>query len=434
MRRIYNELEDMVRRYIAKPLVVIGLSGILAYNGSRLYGGDDVAIDNHGNFIVASAGSAQRYDGEGNKIGEPIRDIGIYPSIAMNDAGFVIAWEGSTQRYDKNGNRIGDAIGGIGSKPHITMNDDEFIIASVSSPYNIFIKRFDREGNKIGEFQANSNTYGEFCNIDIEREGNFIVVWSELHGDSDIYARLFNKDGIARGEEFLIKRNVEDEWVPAVAMDYNGNFVSAWVNETDYEIDAQRFDQDGNRIGDEFRVTGKFTNNLPTSKNMPDIGINKSLGNFVIVWPEGNTLTASFGQRYDSNGNSVGDKFNIYNGVSRPRIAMNDNGDFVIIGPNDFVQKFHFDGDLFTRGDANRDKEYNIADPITTLFHLFSDLELKCLDAADSNDDGRLDVSDAVYSLEYLFLGGHSPPEPYPTPGRDETEDSLGCGGYEPTL
>jgi len=42
-------------------------------------------------------------------------------------------------------------------------------------------------------------------------------------------------------------------------------------------------------------------------------------------------------------------------------------------------------------------------------------------EACNANDDERLDISDAVYLLGFLFLGGPSPPPPYPEPGVDPT-------------
>lgn len=50
-----------------------------------------------------------------------------------------------------------------------------------------------------------------------------------------------------------------------------------------------------------------------------------------------------------------------------------------------------------------------------------------CVDAADANDDGRADISDAIYDLSHLFLGGPPPPVPFPHPGVDPTIDRLPC-------
>ena len=68
----------------------------------------------------------------------------------------------------------------------------------------------------------------------------------------------------------------------------------------------------------------------------------------------------------------------------------------------------------------------NIADPISTLSDLFLGIASSaCRDALDSNDDGELDVTDVVYTLEYLYIGGDMPPPPYPDPGYDPSDDDL---------
>ena len=84
----------------------------------------------------------------------------------------------------------------------------------------------------------------------------------------------------------------------------------------------------------------------------------------------------------------------------------------------------------FIRGDTNRDNSLDISDPISTLFYLFSDLELKCLNAADSNDDHKIDVSDIVYSLNYLFLDGNPPKSPFHDAGIYDAPGNLGCREY----
>ncbi len=86
----------------------------------------------------------------------------------------------------------------------------------------------------------------------------------------------------------------------------------------------------------------------------------------------------------------------------------------------------------FLRGDSNDDGVMDISDAVTTLLYLFIDkaFELDCEDAADSNDDGALDISDASYALNSLFLGGPPPPSPFSRAGCDPTEDALSCLVY----
>ncbi len=75
----------------------------------------------------------------------------------------------------------------------------------------------------------------------------------------------------------------------------------------------------------------------------------------------------------------------------------------------------------------------NITDGVATLGFLFTgDQELPCMDAADTNDNGKLDIGDSIRTFNWLFLNGE-PPEPpgYEACGVDPTEDSLECAAYE---
>lgn len=58
----------------------------------------------------------------------------------------------------------------------------------------------------------------------------------------------------------------------------------------------------------------------------------------------------------------------------------------------------------FVRGDADRSGSVNISDAVIQLLHIFgSDGAMPCEDAADANDDGRLDITDPVVTLGFLF-------------------------------
>jgi hypothetical protein len=85
----------------------------------------------------------------------------------------------------------------------------------------------------------------------------------------------------------------------------------------------------------------------------------------------------------------------------------------------------------FIRGDADDDGRLNITDGVFTLTFLFlGGIDPPCEDATDTDDRGTIELTDAVYVLNHLFLGGPAPPAPYPDAGVDPTEDRLGCLGY----
>ena len=84
------------------------------------------------------------------------------------------------------------------------------------------------------------------------------------------------------------------------------------------------------------------------------------------------------------------------------------------------------DAGLFIRGDANRDGRIDISDAITTLSYLFLGGSWPAShDAADTDDNGRIDMTDAIVTLGHLYLGGPPPAPPHPAAGEDPTPDDL---------
>ncbi len=87
----------------------------------------------------------------------------------------------------------------------------------------------------------------------------------------------------------------------------------------------------------------------------------------------------------------------------------------------------------FRRGDANADSLTDLSDAVFTLLYLFAGGPAPtCTKSADSNDDGRLEISDPIYLLTHLFLGGPAPSAPFPDCGTDPTQDGLECLQYAP--
>ncbi|MBI4584085.1 MAG: hypothetical protein HY717_08690 [Planctomycetes bacterium] len=103
-------------------------------------------------------------------------------------------------------------------------------------------------------------------------------------------------------------------------------------------------------------------------------------------------------------------------------------GGGAVVPIDEFLVLGEFDS-AFMRGDSNADLTVDIGDAIFSLEFLFlnGDRPL-CLDAADSNDDGQLDISDPVASLMYLFAGAGAHPAPGVfIPGFDLSVDDLHC-------
>jgi hypothetical protein len=122
----------------------------------------------------------------------------------------------------------------------------------------------------------------------------------------------------------------------------------------------------------------------------------------------------------DCNENNVNDQIDVGLGVSE---------DVNLDGIPDECQETEPPSDeiRFIRADANRDGRVDVSDAITTLNFVFQGVGvLRCPDATDVNDDGSVDLADPIYSINYFFVSGPPPRPPFPSEGTDPTPDPLG--------
>lgn len=85
----------------------------------------------------------------------------------------------------------------------------------------------------------------------------------------------------------------------------------------------------------------------------------------------------------------------------------------------------------FLRGDSNVDSVVDLSDAIFTLNFLFiGGVSPSCMDAADANDNGVLNITDAVVTLLLLFGDVPLLQPPFEDCGMDPTPDLLGCGDH----
>jgi sugar lactone lactonase YvrE len=112
--------------------------------------------------------------------------------------------------------------------------------------------------------------------------------------------------------------------------------------------------------------------------------------------------------------------------------------ELVIVGLGqfqEFVRLQSYGGDPnpggeFVRGDVDGSGKIELTDAVRSLGFLFrGGATPPCFDAADVNDDGLVNISDPIAALQYLFLGASAPPAPFPERGPDPSPDGLSCGG-----
>jgi hypothetical protein len=91
---------------------------------------------------------------------------------------------------------------------------------------------------------------------------------------------------------------------------------------------------------------------------------------------------------------------------------------------------------IFHRGDADGSGKIDLTDAITILNFLFlGGAAPPCSEAANVNDDAKVDLSDPIGLLGFLFLGAVPPADPGPPekpcgPDPEGSPNDLGCASY----
>ncbi|MCP4339446.1 MAG: hypothetical protein GY799_11295, partial [Desulfobulbaceae bacterium] len=199
------------------------------------------------------------------------------------------------------------------------------------------------------EFRINTTTADsqEFSSISTLSDGGFIVTWQSRAQDVPaettnygIYAQRYNQYGQSVGEEFLVNNNVVGSQTnSAVAGLNDDSYVIAWGDDSG---------QDGDGSGIFMKIYDIPTNIPPAptddlvntettdSQAYPDVA-KLNDGGMVVVWEsnlQDGSLEGVYAQRYDANGTKVGTEFRVNTETSnsqyRPSVTALIDGGFVI--------------------------------------------------------------------------------------------------------
>ena len=89
----------------------------------------------------------------------------------------------------------------------------------------------------------------------------------------------------------------------------------------------------------------------------------------------------------------------------------------------------------FKRGDTDSDGQLNITDAVFILKYQFSGGQPPaCFKTADVDGDGNVNITDPVYVLQFLFSGGPEPAPPFSECGSDGIMNALPCEVFPPCL
>jgi len=293
-------------------------------------------------------------------------------SIATLDENrFVICWQSEAQDGDGYGifcQLYDDSLTKIGSEfqvntyttldqiePKIAkLKNGDFVVTWCSdeqdgSEEGIFAQRFDRDGNKLGsEFQANTFVTNKqmLPMIASMHDGGFVICWqSEAQDAGDntgtfgIYGQRYNEHGDRIGNEFIIPETTTGPQVTQSITGLTDNgFIVAWSHyanvDDEYDIYARRFDEDNNPVGSVRLVNSSSRTNKQT---VTEILLLEN-ENIFITWQsllqDGNGWGV-YGRILDSNLNGVISEFKINeytdSDQTYPRTTLLNNGDFIVV-------------------------------------------------------------------------------------------------------
>ena len=366
-----------------------------------------IAMDANGNTIVtwSSHSTSSGYDvyfRRYNPAGTPLgADVLVNTTTAGDqshssvatfaDGSFLVAWTGATAqgnrifycRFNAAGNptlaqtQVGD-VTTFGRHPSVATEPDGDYIITFSAPNGdgsgdaVFAQRYNSlnqpQGlpganplNPVLPYRLNTSATGSQRNsaIAIDGIGGFIATWTSAGQDGSgegIYAQRFDQFGVPAGAEFRVNQfTLGDQHHPSVGMDKNGDFVITWSGSNQdgdgYGVYYQRYDRGANPVG------GNVQANLFTlgNQHISRVAMDDD-GDFVITWVsdgQDGDGEGIFARRFDNRGNPYEPEFQVSTTTtgaqSMPGVAMNRDGNFVISWNGSdgsstgiFVQNYNF--------------------------------------------------------------------------------------------
>jgi len=231
---------------------------------------------------------------------------------------------------------------------------------------------------KIGRNETDSVLRNDFvCNDDITGgcqqrgpdiavalNGNIIITWYEFRdGDADVWFQRFDSAGNPVGSNQRVNTDPTLGWQgdPAGAIGIDGRFIFSWEDRREIgnsDVYAQRFDETGARLGDNFRVSDSTASG---DQSISSVHIGPD-GSALIVWDDRRYgLTGDiFGQFLNPDGSARGENFRVNDDAIgwanqyEPDVSGDDSGRYVVVwmdgrgnNPSDwniFLQRFRSDG------------------------------------------------------------------------------------------
>ena len=343
----------------------IGNNFLINDDGGAYYQNNvSCSMDSAGNFVVVwedlrdgqSHIYGQIFDPSGAPIGANIRldentgpGYQYNPSVSTNGNQFIIAWEDSrddrsiyTRRFAMDGTPATDEaevndLNGTRSQryPSVDMNingNGVIVWEDLREPQGIYFEMINSDGDTTGRNKCVGTTYG-YTDVFVKNSGNFIITYSN---NQNIYFRMYTSTGDTIGPAKIASDTIYGpRGNPTIDADSANNFVISWYDyrNGNNDIYAQRFTPSGDTIGTNFLVN----DDVGTANQFsPDVCVSPG-GEFLIVWYDyRNGNYDIYGQLYDATGTPIGTNFLINDdggtqNQSYPRAGVLPDGRFIVV-------------------------------------------------------------------------------------------------------
>ncbi|NVJ98541.1 MAG: hypothetical protein HWE25_10340 [Alphaproteobacteria bacterium] len=293
----FGQIFSATGERIGEEFEVDGTAGIAALSG--------------GGFVVAWTRDgiwASIYDDDGHRLGRSVASnddgLGGASVQATNDGGFLLSW--TSNIFKNGGNELGSmarffAANGAPTSDELTLSlysdrgthstpviaefdDGGFVAAYMTTApganeMDVVLRFFDssgtaiiagdRTGDRVFFTERNENNirigHQRDPDIAILENGNILVTWTtdqspNSYSNTEIRAAILDPDGYVIGEEFQVNTfTANDQYNSKIHILSDGTFVVAWqTGDTNWGanggIAGQRYDIDGNPLGEEFQV------------------------------------------------------------------------------------------------------------------------------------------------------------------------------------
>jgi hypothetical protein len=265
------------------------------------------------------------------------------PQVCMlNDGGAVFVWQGGKQGYQRIFARF-LAASGTWATADVRVNSftNQFqlnpVVATLSngnvvvvwgsfnqegpgSMQGVYAQRLTEAGQKLGgEFAVNQFTpYNQrSATVTALSDGRFVIVWiseqQRFENSVDVYARVYDANGIPAGDEFRLNSDTNVCANPSVAPSADGGFMVSWmqkdllVRSNSWDVFARPFS--GNGFGG---VTRRVNAHVYGDQLAPKIS---AIGSeYLVVWTsmaQDGSREGVFGQFLRGDGSLAGGEIRV---------------------------------------------------------------------------------------------------------------------------